>query len=123
MRAEAAVLAIAAARSVAGIALEAFSAERAAHAIEAAMDALRHQPRLIVRLPPKDAEALSPRIAQMTATHGYEGAVLVRDDEKLRKGEVVIDWSDGLIAIDPAEITERIESIVTSALAASQPSP
>jgi len=62
MRAEAARLSLAAAKVIAGNALDAFGAERAASAIEAAMDALRHQPRLIIRLPPKDAETLASRI-------------------------------------------------------------
>jgi hypothetical protein len=37
---------------IAGAALDGFGEERAASAIEAAMDALRHQPRLVVKLPP-----------------------------------------------------------------------
>src|SRR5262245_34504632 len=52
MREEAARVAMAASRKIAGAALDAFGAERAAAAVESAMDALRHQPRLVVKLPP-----------------------------------------------------------------------
>ena len=118
MRAEAAHVAIAAARKIAGAALDAFGEERAAAAIEAAMDALRHQPRLVVKLSPDVAENLKPRIAEMCETHAYAGVVLVREQAGLRTGEVIIDWSDGLIAMNPDEAAERINSLVEVALAA-----
>jgi len=118
MRAEAAHVAIAAARKIAGAALDAFGEERAVAAIEAAMDALRHQPRLVVKLSPEVAENLKPRIAEMCETHAYAGVVLVREQAGLRTGEVIIDWSDGLIAMNPDEAAERINTLVEAALAA-----
>ena len=121
MRVEAARVAFAAARKIAGEALEGYGAERAASAIDAAMDALRHQPRLIVRLPTKDAETLSPRIEDLREGHAYEGAVLIRADDKMQRGEVVIDWSEGATSIDPQEISERIETLINAALASAAP--
>jgi flagellar assembly protein FliH len=119
IRAEAASIALAAAKTISGAALDAFGVERATASVEAAMDALRHQPRLIVKLPPKDAEVLSTRIAQMAEDHGYGGAILVRSDAKMRAGELVIDWSDGVVGVNPCEITERIEALIAATLAAS----
>lgn len=121
MREEAARIALAAARKIAGEALDSFGAERAAAAVEAALDALRRQPRLLVKLPPADIEALQPRIAAMCETHAYAGAVLVRADDKLRAGEVVIDWSDGVVSLSPADAAERIHTLVEAALAAPMP--
>jgi flagellar assembly protein FliH len=121
MREEAARIAIAAARKISDAALDAFGIERAAAAIEAAMDALRHQPRLVVKLPAADVEALQPRIAAMCETHAYAGAILVRADEKLRAGEVVIDWSDGVVSLSPTEAAERINALVEAALASPTP--
>jgi flagellar assembly protein FliH len=121
MREEAARIALAAARKIAGDARDAFGAERAAAAVEAAMDALRHQPRLLVKLPAADAEVLKPRIAAMCETHAYAGAVLVRADDALRTGEVVIDWSDGVVSFKPSEAAERINALVEAALAAPTP--
>ena len=118
MRAEAARLAIVSAQRIAGAALDAFGLERAQRAVEAAMDLLRHQPRLVVKLPPDIAEQLKPRIAAMCETHAYAAAVLVRADDALKAGEVVIDWSDGLIAMDPADAAKRIEQLIDAALAA-----
>src|SRR5262245_44893606 len=78
MREEAAHVALAASKKIAGVAIDGFGIERAQAAIEAAMDALRTQPRLIVKLPPQTAEDLKPRIAAMCETHAYAGAILVR---------------------------------------------
>ncbi len=118
MRAEAAHVAIAAARKIAGAALSSFGEERAAAAIEAAMDALRHQPRLLVKLSPETAEVLKTRIAEMCETHAYAGTVLVREQAGLGAGEVIIDWSDGVVAMNPDEAAERINTLVEAALAA-----
>jgi len=117
MRAEAANVALAAARKIAGVSLDAFGHERAAGAIEAAMDALRHQPRLVVKLSPEAADVLKPRIAEMCETHAYAGAVLVRAEPGLRTGAVTIDWSDGVIHMDPAEADQRIQTLIDAALA------
>lgn len=122
MRAEAANVAFAASRKIAGAALDAFGEERAAAAIEAAMDALRHQPRLLVKLSPEACEALKPRIEEMCATHAYAGAVLVRPQAGLRNGEVTIDWSDGVVHLNPDDAAERIQTLIDAALASQTPS-
>jgi flagellar assembly protein FliH len=121
MREEAARVAIAAARKIAGASLDAYGQERGIAAVDAAMDALRHQPRLVVRLPTADVAFLQPRIDTMTATHAYAGAVLVRGDDTLRAGEVVIDWSDGCVRMSPDEALERINTLVDAALSAPAP--
>jgi flagellar assembly protein FliH len=117
MRNEAARLALAAARKVAGAALEAHGVERAAAAIEAVMDLLRHQPRLLVKLSPDAAEALKPRIDEMAQAHGYDATILVRTQAGLKSGEVIIDWSDGMLAMSPDDANAQIEALVETALA------
>lgn len=116
MREEAARVALAAARKIAGAALDAFGAERAAAAIEAAMDALRHQPRLLVKLSPDTAATVKPRIEAMCETHAYASAIVLCADESLRTGEVSIDWSDGIIALNNDDIAQRIGALIDAAL-------
>lgn len=118
MREDAAKIAMLAARKISGAALDSFGVDRAAGAVEAAMDTLRHQPRLIVKLAPEAAKQLRPRIEEMTQTHAYAGAILVRPEPAMRAGQVAIDWADGVIAIDPNDISERIDGLVDAALAA-----
>jgi flagellar assembly protein FliH len=118
MREEAARVASAAARKIAGAALEQFAPDHAQAAIEAAMDALRHQPRLLVKLPAVTAEALRPRLEEMREAHAYGGAILIRDDATMKAGAVSIDWTDGVISIDPTDIAARVDALIDSALTA-----
>ncbi|HRK65893.1 MAG TPA: hypothetical protein PLN53_15970, partial [Terricaulis sp.] len=94
--------------------------ERISAAVEAAMDALRHQPRLVVKLAPDAVEQIKPRIEAMCETHAYAGAVLVRGQAGLRKGEVVIDWSDGMVTSSPQDTEERINALIEAALASAE---
>jgi flagellar assembly protein FliH len=118
MRDEAARIAVAAASKIAGAALDAFGPERAAAAIDATLDALRHQPRLVVKLAPDAAEVLRPRIAAMCEAHAYAGAILVRAEPNLKAGAVLIDWSDGVVTMSPEDAATRINELVEAALAA-----
>ncbi|ANP46684.1 FliH/SctL family protein [Candidatus Viadribacter manganicus] len=120
MRTEAARIALAAAQKIAGAALDSYGIERVVQAVEAAMDGLRHQPRLVVKLPADMVEQLKPRITLMCETHAYASAILVRADPGLKNGAVVIDWSDGVIALDPADAARRIEELIEAALAANE---
>ena len=61
---------------------------------------------------------MKPRITEMCETHAYASAVLVRAEPGLKTGEVTIDWSDGVITMDPADATRRIEELIDAALAA-----
>jgi len=118
MRGEAGRIALAAARKIAGDALEGFGHERAMRAVEAAMDALRHQPRLIVKLSPAIADIVKPRVDAMREAHAYSSAILVRADAAMKPGEVIIDWSDGVISLDPRVAEERVESLIAAAMTA-----
>lgn len=118
MREEAAHVALSAARKIAGAALDGFGHDRAAAAIEAAMDALRHHPRLLVKLSADAAEILRPRIEEMREAHAYAGAVLVRAETNVGAGEVSIDWSDGIIHLNAEDAAQRISALIDAALAA-----
>lgn len=118
LREQAARVALAAARKIAGAALDAHGPARINAAIEAAMDSLRHQPRLLVKVAPETIDAVKPHIEDMCAEHAYVGAVLLRAQAGLRKGEVVIDWSDGVVSSSPQETEARISALVEAALAA-----
>jgi hypothetical protein len=47
----------------------------------------------------------------MCETHAYASAVLVRAEPLLPTGEVVIDWSDGVMSMEPADAAARIEAL------------
>jgi flagellar assembly protein FliH len=116
MRTEAIALALIAARKIAGSALDAFGEERTLGALEAMIEGLRDGPRLVVRVPAVTAAAITPRIEALRADHHYAGAIVVRPDPGLQIGAVQIDWADGVVTIDPAEIAGRVEALMQAAL-------
>lgn len=120
MRREAAQLALAAARKIADAALTRFGEDRALSAIEQAMDALRHGPRLLVRVPKDAAERLKPMIEAMAEEHHYAGKIVVRGEAGLSAGAVAIDWTDGVMRLDPADIADRIDTLIAAALASAE---
>lgn len=116
-RAEAARISMVVARKIAGAALDAFGAERASAAIEATMDALRHQPRLLIKIAEKDLEKVTARIEAACAAHAYGGAVIVRGDARLKAGAVSVDWGAGVVVSDPEDVLEKVQHMVEAALA------
>lgn len=118
LRDDAILLARAAARKIAGAALEAFGDERALAAIETAMDSLRHHPRLLIKLSPQAALSLQSRIAAAAQAHGYGGDIIVRTDPNVGPGTVMLDWSDGVACTDPDETAARVGALMDAALGA-----
>jgi flagellar assembly protein FliH len=118
LRSEAAEVAFAAARKIAGEALDAFGDARALAAVGAAMEALPHGPRLVVRVAPQSEQSLRPRLEAVAAQRLFEGAILVRAEKGAAPGDVEIDWNEGVIAIERAEIEARVGALIAAALAA-----
>jgi len=116
MRAEAAALALAIARQVAGAALKAYGDERIVAAVEEAMELLRAGPRLLIRVPTDSYNTLRARLETAAQQNAYEGALVVREDAGLAAGDVTIDWAEGAIALDAEALYARIEEIIGRAL-------
>ncbi|MEO1040515.1 MAG: FliH/SctL family protein [Pseudomonadota bacterium] len=117
MRADAARLACAAARVIAGEALKQYGADTIeACALEALHD-LRAEPRLAVRVAPELVENIADRLQHEAERLGFEGAVIVRGDEEVVSGDVVLEWRAGAIERSAAEIEARIAETVEKWLA------
>jgi flagellar assembly protein FliH len=116
LRQEAAALAMAAARKAAGAALEAFGEERILAAVAETMDALRHAPRLIIRVPTNSYATLRPRLEDLAQQSAYAGAVVVREDPALAAADVTLEWAEGLIAFDQENLFARVDEIITRSL-------
>jgi len=123
LRREAAQVALTAARAIAGAALDEFGEARAAAAAAAAMEALPASPRLIVRVAPSVIEGVRTRLEAAAKDHAFAGAVLIRADEALTAGDVTIDWTEGVIAIERADIELRVAALVETALLAKTEEP
>ena len=85
MRADAARLAIAAARAVAGAAMERYGADTIEACVKDALADLRAEPRIAVRVAPHLADPLAERLYQYAEAEGFDGAVVVRSAFGLRE--------------------------------------
>jgi len=118
MRADAVRLALAAASAIAGAALERYGADTIEACAREALAELRAEPRLAVRVAPQLVEEIAGRLDSEAARLGFEGAVIVRADEEVSAGDVVLEWRAGAVERTAADIEQRLEDTARKWLAA-----
>lgn len=109
IRAEAASLALAAARKLAGAALTAAPEGEIIEALQAALQQAVGEPRVVVKTTPKLAGSIESRAAAIAAEQGFEGRVQVVADPKLTGADCRLEWRGGGL--------ERAHSAIDAALA------
>jgi len=117
MRQDAARLALASARIIAGAALEQYGEETLKDCITEALADLRSEPRVAVRVNPSMSDALAEILEGEAAQHGLEGALIVRADADVPRTDCVLEWRSGAIERTTADIESRIEQAVKNWLA------
>ena len=116
-REQAAGLALAAARVIAGAALDRFPAGPLQEALEALGSEIDAAPRLVVRTRGLD-EAGQAQLQAVAVDAGFPGLVAFRDDPAIAPAAFQLEWADGRADFDPAEAAVRIEEAVVATLAA-----
>lgn len=120
MAEDAARLALAAARKVAGIALDAFGEDRIVAALDDAFESFVHAPRIVVRVG-AGMDGLRARLDEVAQGHGFPGTLVVRAEAGQQRGDVSIDWGEGAMTLSSEDAFLRIEDIVTTSLSVEQP--
>jgi flagellar assembly protein FliH len=110
LRNEAAEMALAMARKIAGAALAALPSGEVENMLRQAMHLAVGEPRLTLMAAPVVAQALEPRIQAIAREEGYDGRVAIAADPRLTGGDCRIEWRGGG--------AERSEQAVEEALAA-----
>jgi flagellar assembly protein FliH len=95
MRADAAMLALGAARKIASSALAAAPAGEVENALREAMHQAIGEPRIILRAAPGVVAALEARVADISHEEGYDGRVTLAVDPNLRGADCRIEWRGG----------------------------
>lgn len=121
MMQDASNLALAAARKVAGLALQSYGEDRVVAALDAAFDSFIQTPRLVVRVAPGQ-DAVRARLEEAAKDHGFAGALVVRPEPAHGPGDVTLDWGDGALTLSAAEAFTRIETIIADKLSLEQTS-
>ena len=95
VRAEAAAIALAAARKLAPAAIAALPAGDVEAALRSAMHQAIGEPRVTLRAAPAVVEVLEARLADIAHEEGYEGRVAVAADPAMMGADCRIEWRGG----------------------------
>jgi flagellar assembly protein FliH len=117
-RVGAAKLALGAARKIADAALNRFPEAPLQAALEALAREIDAVPKLVLRCPPDQLDAMQAALVQAAASAGYPGQILAKSDPALPLAAFVLDWGDGSAAFDPVASDARVAQALDTALAA-----
>ena len=117
-RVASAELAFAAARTIAGAALEQFPEAPVAAALESLAREVEAVARLTVRASPDLVVRTQAALDRTAEACGLTGQIVARADPNLPHAAFVLDWGDGKASYDPVEASARVEAALKNALAA-----
>jgi flagellar assembly protein FliH len=112
MRRDAAALAIATARTLAGKLVDAQPLPEIEALIESCLGPLRTVPHLVIRLRAADADALRQRLDPLAERAGFAGRLVVLGEDGIAAGDCRIEWADGGIVRDREKALAAIEAAV-----------
>ena len=118
LREESARLAIAAARKIAGKAIDEWPHETIVETATEALRDLRSEPRFSVRCAPDIVEIVAEHLEKAARDCGFDGAVIVRGDDALQSADCRLEWGAGAIERSTEEIEARLADIVQRWLSA-----
>jgi flagellar assembly protein FliH len=117
-RAAATELALAAAKAIAGAALEQSSEAPAAAALHALAREVEAAPRLNVRASPELVDRTQAALDETALACGFPGQISVKADPALPGAAFVFDWGEGKASFDPVDAEARVFAAVRAALVA-----
>ena len=112
IRSEAAALAVAAAKSLAGAALEYTPEAEITGALHAALHQAIGEPRVVVRTSPVLADRIQERANEIAAQEGFEGRMQFVADAGMRNADCRIEWRGGGIERAQATIEQALDDLV-----------
>jgi flagellar assembly protein FliH len=84
--------------------------------VDACLERLRDEPRLVIRSSDGDLDALKEGIEQSAQQSGFEGKLVFLVDERLADGDLRVEWADGGAERDQAGLWKEIDAIIARAL-------
>jgi flagellar assembly protein FliH len=112
VRAEASLLALAAAKKIAPAALAALPAGDVENALREAMHQAIGEPRITLRAAPDVVAALESRIADIAHQEGYDGRVMIAADPAIAGADCRIEWRGGGSERSEAAIEAALDTLI-----------
>ncbi|MDX3808827.1 FliH/SctL family protein [Bosea thiooxidans] len=114
IEAQAAEVALAAARALAGAALAEKPLAPLAQAVRECIGHARQAPHLVVRVNEASVEAAEELVKRLTREQGFSGQLMVLGEPDIRPGDGRIEWADGGFVMDSERLSTLIEQAVAS---------
>jgi flagellar assembly protein FliH len=112
LRAEAAALALAAAKTLAGAALDCAPQAEIEEALRIALHHAIGEARIVVKMPASLAKMIEQRAADIAAEQGFEGRIQVVADGALGGADCRIEWRGGGVERCHAEIEHALADLI-----------
>jgi flagellar assembly protein FliH len=112
VRAEAAALALAAAKKIAPAALAALPAGDVENALREAMHQAIGEPRITLRAAPDVIAALEGKVEAIAHEEGYDGRVMLAADPAIRGADCRIEWRGGGSERSEAAIEAALDALI-----------
>lgn len=109
---QAAELAIAVAKAIAGAALAERPMATLAGAVRECLSHARSAPHLVVRVHESVVEAAEEMVQKLTREHGFSGRLIVLGEPDIMPGDGRIEWADGGFVMDRERLATLIEQAV-----------
>jgi flagellar assembly protein FliH len=114
VREEAALIALAAARKLAGFAIDALPSADVEEVLRHALHQALGEPRVVLHTSPKVAEMLRPKLAEIAHEEGFEGRVVVTGDAAMGHADCRIEWRGGGAERSQAAIESAIAELIAN---------
>jgi len=112
LRAEAALLALAAAKKIAPAALAALPAGDVENALREAMHQAIGEPRITLRAAPQVIAALEDKVGAIAHEEGYDGRVMLAADPQINGADCRIEWRGGGSERSEAAIEAALDALI-----------
>jgi len=84
--------------------------------VDACLERLRDEPRMVIRCADADLDALREIVEQSAAQSGFEGKLVFLADERLAAGDLRVEWADGGAERDQAGLWKEIDAVIARAM-------
>lgn len=120
LRQEAVDLSLAAAKAIAGAAINQNNETQIGEYLKVALDNLASMPRIVVKIPTESAPEIKAKLVATAQEIGFEGKLEVKNDDNARLGDCSIEWQSGAIRHDQEQTIIEIEKMATEWLVQAQ---
>ncbi|BCW88481.1 hypothetical protein sos41_16210 [Alphaproteobacteria bacterium SO-S41] len=109
-RAQALRTGLVAAQRIAGAALDRYPLDTIEDTIAQCLAQAAHEPRIVIKVDSRVADALKARIAALADDIGFAGRLIVTVEPRHGVADCRLEWTDGGVERDAAAIAARIET-------------